>query len=34
MDASTADDAEREFAILAAMEKITENILNNTLGYW
>ena len=34
MDAGTADDAEREAAILAAMEKITENILNNTLGYW
>ena len=34
MDASTADDTEREAAILAAMEKITENILNNTLGYW
>ena len=34
MDAGTADDAEREAAILAAMEKVTENILNNTLGYW
>lgn len=29
-----SDDVEREAAILAAMEKITENILNNTLGYW
>lgn len=34
MDASTADDSERESAILIAMEKITEDILNNTLGYW
>ena len=34
MDAGTADDSEREAAILAAMEKVTENILNNTLGYW
>ena len=34
MDANTADDTEREAAILAAMEKITEDILNNTLGYW
>ena len=34
MDAGTADDTEREAAILAAMEKVTENILNNTLGYW
>ena len=34
MDAGTADDTEREAAILVAMEKITENILNNTLGYW
>ena len=34
MDAATADDSEREVAILVAMEKITEDILNNTLGYW
>ena len=34
MDAGIADDTEREIAIIAAMEKITENILNNTLGYW
>jgi len=34
MDAGTADDTEREAAILVAMEKVTENILNNTLGYW
>lgn len=35
LDASDVDnDTEREAAILVAMEKITENILNNTLGYW
>ena len=29
-----SDDEEREIAITAALEKITEDILNNTLGYW
>ena len=34
MEAGNADDTAREAAILTAMEKVTENILNNTLGYW